>query len=443
MAALPYHPSKAWPIRELLANAGDILRTCEREAAEKGMKLSLTDKLSGGKLTVGQGVIAGCAGGMYDNIAAAADILRGGSTGNGYFSLSVYPPSVPVELELTRGGVTETLLSAGAVVKPCFCGPCFGAGDTPANGAISIRHTTRNFPSREGSRPSEGQSAAVILMDARSIAATAARGGILTSAADVDYRESAPARRSFDAGVYEKRVYNGFGRPLPEEPLRFGPNIAPWPDIPALPEHLLLRLCSVIRDPVTTTDELIPSGETSSYRSNPLRLAEFTLSRRDPGYVGRAKEARATPEAERTAVLEQLGQSVDIIEKTGIGSAIYAVMPGDGSAREQAASCQRVLGGAANLCRDFATKRYRSNCVNWGMLPFRTAEPFPLETGDWIFVPDIRRAVREGAERVEAAALHEGRKVDIILELAGLSAQEREILLAGCLMNWYKEKRHG
>lgn len=456
MAALPFHPSQAYPIRELKQNAGDILRRCELDAEKKlsgGVHLRLTDKLKDGKLLVDQGIIAGCAGGMYDNIAEAAAILDGYGTGSGYFALSVYPSSVPVSLELMKNGVQQSLLESGAVMKPAFCGPCFGAGEVPANGALSIRHTTRNFPNREGSRPSDGQLASVMLMDARSIAATARNGGILTSAAEIDYVPPEPHPAGFDGGVYEKRVYFGFGEPNPDEPLRFGPNIAEWPEIPALPENLLMRVCSVIDDPVTTTDELIPSGETSSYRSNPMKLAEFTLSRRDPAYVGRAK-ATAADEKRRTAgnapqeleeAVEKAGYSREILSDTRLGSVIYATMPGDGSAREQAASCQRVLGGCANICREFATKRYRSNCVNWGMLPFILDRdvPFVCEPGDYIFVPGIRATVASGAESVAAKAVCKSGVKDIILRLPGMAAGEREIVLDGCLMNWYRRKNLG
>lgn len=442
MAALPFHPSNAITLRELIADPGDALRECEREALGRGMELHLTDKVADGRLRVEQGVIAGCAGGMLDNIRQAAAILSGRSVGCGAFSLSVYPSSVPVQLEAVKCGAQSALLEAGAVFKPCFCGPCFGAGDVPANGALSIRHTTRNFPNREGSRPGEGQSAGVILMDARSIAATAANGGVLTSAAELDYDDPSPVEREFDGGVYAKRVYNGFGDAKSDEPLKLGPNIVPWPEIPALPENLLLRLCSVIDDPVTTTDELIPSGETSSYRSNPLRLAEFTLSRRDPEYVRRAKDTAAIGAEETASVLSRLGQSVDIINRTGVGSVIYAVMPGDGSAREQAASCQRVLGGAANICHRFATKRYRSNVVNWGMLPLQLPEdaPFELSVGDWIFLGGIREAIGSGAESVSATALTGSGTVDITFLLPGLTDEERGIILAGCLMNRFREE---
>jgi aconitate hydratase len=420
MIALPFHPSEAYTIRELQQNAGDILRECEKRAAEKfggRVTLELTSKLRDGKLHVDQGVIAGCSGGMYDNIAEAAAILDGGSTGNGEFSLSVYPPSVPVNLELINSGVQARLMASGAVFKPCFCGPCFGAGDVPGNGALSIRHTTRNFPNREGSRPADGQLSGVALMDARSIAATAANGGVLTAATDIDYVPPAPHPAAFDGSAYEKRVYFGFGKARPETALRFGPNITPWPEIPPMPEDLHMELASVIHDPVTTTDELIPSGETSSYRSNPLKLASFALSRRDPEYVGRAKK----------------------IQAAGLASCIFAECPGDGSAREQAASCQRVLGGAANICRKFATKRYRSNCVNWGMLPLALAEgaPFDFAPGDRVDIPGARKAVESGAD--ELTGYING--AEYVFTIGPLTKQEREILLAGCLMNWYAERR--
>lgn len=456
MAALPFHPSKAFTIRALRENAGDILRQCELDAEKKlsgGVRLRLTDRLKNGKLMVDQGIIAGCAGGMYDNIAEAAAILEGCGTDSGYFSLSVYPSSVPVSLELLKSGVQQILLENGAVMKPAFCGPCFGAGDVPANGALSVRHTTRNFPNREGSKPSDGQLASVMLMDARSIAATARNGGVLTSAANLDYVPPAPRPAGFDGGVYDKRVYFGFNAPMPEEPLRFGPGIAEWPEIPALPENLLMRVCSVIEDPVTTTDELIPSGETSSYRSNPMKLAEFTLSRRDPAYVARAK-ATAADEAMRAAgnppealaaVIEKAGYARDILNNTGLGSVIYATMPGDGSAREQAASSQRILGGCANICREFATKRYRSNCVNWGMLPFILDRdiPFGCVPGDHIFVPGIRAAVISGADSVTARVIGMDGIREMTLRLPGLTAGEREIILDGCLMNWYRRKNRG
>jgi len=456
MAALPFHPSKAWPIRVLKENAGDILRQCELDAEKKlsgGMHLQLTDKLKDGQILVDQGIIAGCAGGMYDNIAEAAAILKGKSTGSGYFSLSIYPSSVPVGLELLKSGVQQSLIESGAVFKPAFCGPCFGAGDVPANGALSIRHTTRNFPNREGSKPSDGQLASVVLMDSRSIAATARNGGILTSAAEIDYEPPAPRTAGFDGGIYDKRVYYGFHDPKPEEELRFGPNIVEWPEIPALSENLMMQVCSVIDDPVTTTDELIPSGETSSYRSNPMKLAEFTLSRRDPAYVDRAKKtaadekrrAEGNPPAGLVDAVEKAGYSEEILKTTGLGSVIYATMPGDGSAREQAASSQRVLGGCANICREFATKRYRSNCINWGMLPFVLDRdvPFDSEPGDYIFVPGIRGLVASGGESADAKVIGKNGVREITLRLPGLTEGEREILLDGCLMNWYRRKNRG
>ena len=384
---------------------------------------------------------------MYDNIAEAAAILAGHDTGSGYFSLSVYPPSVPVNLELMENGVQQSLLASGALFKPCFCGPCFGAGDVPANNGLSIRHTTRNFPNREGSKPSDGQLAGVILMDARSIAATARNHGVLTSAADVDYTPPAPVQRRFDRKVYDRRVYFGFGHARPDAPLKYGPNIAEWPAIPALADDLLMQVASVLRDEVTTTDELIPSGETSSYRSNPLKLAEFALSRRDPDYVPRAKAAQAL-EASRAAgavppalaeVLKSLNLPESALARMHIGSVIFANKPGDGSAREQAASCQRVLGGSANICYDFATKRYRSNCVNWGMLPFTLAEgaAFDGDAGDFVYVPDVREKVARGDEDFPAVLVHKGKAQPITLYLKNTNAEERELLLTGCLMNHY------
>lgn len=453
MAALPFHPSKAYTIRELQENAGDIFRQIELEA-EKSFsgkaKLHLTEKLVDGKIMVDQGVIAGCAGGMYDNIAEAAAILEGKSVGDGYFSLSVYPPSVPVNLELIQSGVQQKLMESGALFKSCFCGPCFGAGDVPANNALSIRHTTRNFPNREGSKPMDGQISGVMLMDARSIAATAASGGVLTSAADIDYKTPTQKQRSFDRGVYEKRVYFGFGKEMPEEPLRMGPNIAEWPKILPLSENLLLRIASVLRDPVTTTDELIPSGETSSYRSNPIKLASFTLSRRDPEYVTRARaiadmdrhRAYGDYSEELLTVMRRLGLPTATLKTTDLRSVIFANKPGDGSAREQAASCQRVLGGGANICYEYATKRYRSNCINWGMLPFTldSDESFDCQTGDYIFVSNIRTAVDNGEETVEAQVLTKSGVKPLRLNMAGLTADERQIILDGCLMNYYAAK---
>ncbi len=451
MAALPFHPSEAFTIAELKANAGDILREVERRSAEAlGRELKLTDKLAGGRIVVDQGVIAGCAGGMYDNIAEAAAILEGRGMRSVDFALSIYPPSVPVNIELIKDGVQQRLLENGALFKPCFCGPCFGADEIPGNNGLSIRHTTRNFPNREGSKPSEGQAAGVILMDARSIAATAANGGVLTSAAELDY-EKPPARVcSFDAAPYERRVYFGFGKADPSAPLKFGPNIVPWPEIPSMGENLLIRLCSVIHDEVTTTDELIPSGESSSYRSNPLKLASLALSRRDPGYVERA---RAVQEEERLrreggysesllSAAKLLGLGESDLKSVQLGSAIFARKPGDGSAREQAASCQRVLGGSANICYEYATKRYRSNCVNWGLLPFTIdrAVDFKWETGDYIYIPGIRKALLEMKSEIAARAASKNGVEDITLKLEGLTEEERDILLAGCLMNWYAER---
>ena len=379
----------------------------------EGKKVDLASKLRDGKLMIDQGVIAGCAGGMFENIAEAAAILHGHSVGNGYFNLSVYPPSVPVNVELINKGIQQDLMLSGALLKSCFCGPCFGAGDVPGNGALSIRHTTRNFPNREGSKPGDGQISYVALMDARSIAATARNQGVLTAATDIDYTVPADMSYGFDSTVYENRVYFGYDKPLEDEALIYGPNIIPWPEIPAMPEDLTLELASVIHDPVTTTDELIPSGETSSYRSNPMKLATFALSRRDPEYVQRAKD----------------------IQAKGIYSCIFAECPGDGSAREQAASCQRILGGAANICRKFATKRYRSNCINWGMLPLTLSEdiPFDYQPGDQLILPGIRAAVESGADEVTGTI----NGTSYTFSIGPLTDREREILLAGCLMNWY------
>lgn len=450
MIALPFHPSNALTIREFLDNADDILAAVESDAKKRWPQVNphLVDKIHDGGVWADQGIVAGCAGGLFDNITAAADILRGGSVGDGGFSLSVYPTSVPVSLALTRAGVTADLLEAGAIIKPSFCGPCFGAGDVPANNALSLRHTTRNFPNREGSKPGEGQFSGVCLMDARSIAATARNGGRITPAteADCDIR---PLSYQFDAAPYEKRVYNGIGRPQPEMELVMAPNITDWPEIRPLADNLLVELAAVLRDEVTTTDELIPSGETSSYRSNPLRLAEFTLSRREPQYVPRAKAAAAA-EADRLAgksperliaLLNRVGDGKSLLKTTQSGSAVYANRPGDGSAREQAASCQRVLGGCANFCRSFATKRYRSNCINWGILPFTLEEDFPGENGDWVFIPGVRKALAAAEETLPATLLRSGGGLEpLILHLQGLTAEEREILLDGCLMNYYRKR---
>ena len=415
MIALPFHPSEAYSIHDFQANAGDILRETEKRLEQQleGKSVDLASKLKDGKLMIDQGVIAGCAGGMFENIAEAASILHGHSVGNGYFNLSVYPPSVPVNVELINKGIQQDLMLSGALFKSCFCGPCFGAGDVPGNGALSIRHTTRNFPNREGSKPSDGQISYVALMDARSIAATARNQGVLTAATDIDYTVPSDMSYGFDSTVYENRVYFGYDKPNENESLIYGPNIIPWPEIPAMPEDLTLELASVIHDPVTTTDELIPSGETSSYRSNPMKLASFALSRRDPEYVQRAKD----------------------IQAKGIYSCIFAECPGDGSAREQAASCQRILGGAANICRKFATKRYRSNCINWGMLPLTLPEdiPFEYQPGDQLVLPGIRAAVESGADEVTGTI--NGKSYTFTI--GPLTDREREILLAGCLMNWY------
>ncbi len=443
MIALPFHPSNAYTIREFLANPVEILKKVE----EQGRKIkgddsfTLTDKVRDGKVYVDQGVIAGCAGGGYENVAEAAEILRGGSVGTGAFALSVYPASQPVYKALTEGGYVSTLFDAGVIVKTAFCGPCFGAGDVPANNAFSIRHTTRNFENREGSKPAQGQLAAVALMDARSIAATAANGGALTSALDYNYNKRIRKYR-FDGKIYENRVYHGAQKPDPAAQLVYGPNIADWPEQIALGKNLLMKVVSVLKDPVTTTDELIPSGETSSYRSNPMKLAEFALSRKDPGYVARAKAVMADERVRRETgalpeeVLKDLGGFVPE-EGTIYGSVVVSNKPGDGSAREQAASCQRVLGGVANICIEYATKRYRSNLINWGMLPF-TTKKIDLKVGDYLYIPNIADAVATGEERVVAKVISGGKTHDIALELGALTAEERRILLAGCLINYNK-----
>ena len=449
MIALPFHPSNAYTIKEFLANAEEILKGVEEDARRRFPKADphLTDKIHDGGVWADQGVIAGCAGGLFDNIAEAADILRGKFTGSGAFSFDVYPTSVPVSLELMKLGATADLLESGAIIKPSFCGPCFGAGDVPANNGLSLRHTTRNFPNREGSKPGEGQFAGVCLMDARSIAATAANGGRITPATDLDYT---PVHHEyhFDDTVYKNRVYYGFGKADPSVELQMGPNITDWPKMYQLSENLLVELAAVIHDPVTTTDELIPSGETSSYRSNPLRLAEFTLSRRVPEYVDRSKAVARQETARREGtlsehlrqVLSQVGDADRLAESTQFGSCVFANKPGDGSAREQAASCQKVLGGFANICYQFATKRYRSNCINWGILPFTLDEgtPFDYESGDCVFVPHIRQAVEQGREDIPAKVIcRDGSVHDLLLHVKGLTADEKEILLRGCLMNYY------
>jgi aconitate hydratase len=493
MIALPFHPSNVWEIDALLENPGDILRQVEIDGAalieNPKIRFNLTGKIDGqGHIRVDQGIIAGCAGGTFDNITAAAAILEGDgpclggaggsggggsggpgagpAAGNEQFSLSVYPGSQPVLLELARNGTVGRLISRGVLVRTAFCGPCFGAGDVPANNGLSIRHTTRNFPNREGSKPVNGQISSVCLMDARSIAATARRGGVLSSAEFTDPPEKISYR--YDDSPYKARVYHGAGRPEPEAALQYGPNITDWPDFPRLGENLLVKIISFITDPVTTTDEIIPSGETSSYRSNPLGLAEFTLSRKDPSYVEKAKQIRGAEEARRraagrgkpeggagtAAVLqaefpELAGVFANIRgipgfgdgdpEDIQIGSAIYALKPGDGSAREQAASCQRVLGGAANFAREYATKRYRSNLINWGILPFILLGPPPFKKGDYVFLPRIAGAIRNGAASLEAYVVEAepGLKPNPYIQaLPELDRGERDLILEGCLINY-------
>lgn len=456
MIAMPFHPSNAYTIEEVNANLKDILHDVEEKAKvslDNAVEYSLQDKIRNGKLYVEQGIIAGCAGGGFENICAAADIIRGKNIGSDAFTFSVYPASTPIYMELVKNGAVADLLAAGTVVKTAFCGPCFGAGDTPANNAFSIRHTTRNFPNREGSKLQNGQISSVALMDARSIAATAANKGYLTPATDLDVEYKNPTYH-FDASIYENRVFDSHGKADPDAKIQFGPNIKDWPQMPALPENLLLKVVSEIHDPVTTTDELIPSGETSSYRSNPLGLAEFALSRKDPAYVGRAKEVQKAQKAieAHTCPLEVLEELKPVMTKVreqfpkagegnlGIGSTIFAVKPGDGSAREQAASCQKVLGGWANIASEYATKRYRSNLINWGMLPFITKEDhtaLPFKNGDYIFVPEIRKVIEEKAEEVKAYVVDDGLK-EITLHLGALTDTEREIILKGCLINYYR-----
>ncbi len=453
MIALPFHPSNAFEIDELNANLGDILREVEKEAARltegKDIEFSLMDKITPKGLQVQQGIIAGCAGGTYTNVMAAAHILKGAQCGQGEFTLDVYPSSQPVFMDLLAKGAISDLMATGAIVKTAFCGPCFGAGDTPANNALSIRHATRNFPNREGSKPGAGQLSAVALMDARSIAATAANGGILTSAEKYADNYEVP-EYNYDDSSYRARIYNGFGKAEPEDKLIYGPNIKDWPEQEALAQNILLRVCSKIMDKVTTTDELIPSGETSSYRSNPLGLAEFTLSRRDPGYVQRAKDVRALEKARLAgeaqsdeALKNALGKVKNILpdvdEKTiEIGSVIYCVKPGDGSAREQAASCQRVLGGLANICSEYATKRYRSNVMNWGMLPFQMKNEPTFEIGDYILVPNVLDAMDGDMQSIKAYVLGDEVK-EIELYIAPMTEDEKKIVKAGCLINFNRK----
>ena len=456
MIAMPFHPSNTYTIDELNANLMDILDDCEKKAQVSfngAVDLNLKNKVRNGRLYVDQGIIAGCAGGGFENICDAADILKGASIGPDEFTLSVYPASTPIYMELVKNGAVASLMATGAIVKTAFCGPCFGAGDTPSNNAFSIRHSTRNFPNREGSKVQSGQIASVALMDARSIAATAANKGYLTSAADIDADYSKP-KYFFDKTIYENRVFDSHGVAEPEVEIQLGPNIKDWPKMCPLTDNLILKVVSEIHDPVTTTDELIPSGETSSYRSNPLGLAEFTLSRKDPAYVGRAKEVQKAEKAreageEPYAVLPELKAAVDVIKtqfadinenNTGIGSTIFAVKPGDGSAREQAASCQKVLGGWANIAHEYATKRYRSNLINWGMLPFliKTGD-LPFANSDYLFVPDVRKAVEEKWDSIKAYAVRGSAMTEFAMTLGDLTAEEREIILKGCLINYNRK----
>ena len=456
MIAMPFHPSNTYTVDEVNANLDDILADGEKRAQvslDGKIPYTLRNKVVDGKLYVDQGIIAGCAGGGFENICAAADILRGTSIGADAFTLSVYPASTPIYMELAKNGVLADLLETGAVVKTAFCGPCFGAGDTPANNAFSIRHTTRNFPNREGSKIQNGQISSVALMDARSIAATAANKGFLTSAENFtgEYRGQ---KYFFDKNIYANRVFDSKGVADPSVEIQFGPNIKDWPKMPALAENLVLKVVSEIHDPVTTTDELIPSGETSSYRSNPLGLAEFTLSRKDPAYVGRAKEVQKAEHAIENGecpleVVPELKPVMEAVNKVypevgkgnlGIGSTIFAVKPGDGSAREQAASCQKVLGGWANIANEYATKRYRSNLINWGMLPFLIpAGDLPFANGDYLFFPEIRKAVEEKADSITGYVVKESGLVPFTVTLGELTDDEREIILKGCLINYNRK----
>ena len=455
MIAMPFHPSNTYTIEEVNANLDDILADVEKRALvslDGAVDYSLRDKVHDGKLYVDQGIIAGCAGGGYENICAAANILKGASIGSDEFTLSVYPASTPIYMELVKNGAVADLMQTGAIVKTAFCGPCFGAGDTPANNAFSIRHSTRNFPNHEGSKLQNGQISSVALMDARSIAATAANKGYLTPATDVEASDFIP-KYHFDKTIYDNRVFDSKGVADPSVEIQFGPNIKDWPEMSALPQNMLLKVVSEIHDPVTTTDELIPSGETSSYRSNPLGLAEFALSRKDPAYVGLAKEVQKAQKAieagedaaeafpEVKDILETVKESyADVTQDNlGIGSTIFAVKPGDGSAREQAASCQKVLGGWANIANEYATKRYRSNLINWGMLPFTIDKgELPFKNKDYIFVPDVRKAVEDKLTKIPAYVVNEGMK-EITLTLGELTDDEREIILKGCLINYYRD----
>ena len=454
MIAMPFHPSNVYTIEELNNNLEDILRDVEKKALvsldNNNIDFKLTDKIHDGRLYVEQGVIAGCAGGGFENLCDAADILRGKNIGADEFSLSVYPASQPIFMELVKNGRIADLMEAGATVRTAFCGPCFGAGDVPSNKGLSIRHSTRNFPNREGSKVTNGQIASVALMDARSIAATAANKGYLTAATDIDADFTKP-KYYFDHTIYDNRVFNGVGKADPSVEIKFGPNIVDWPKMHALTDNVLLKVVSMIHDPVTTTDELIPSGETSSYRSNPLGLAEFTLSRKDPAYVGKAKEVQKVEKARIAGediyaedanlkdVYEAISKQFDVKpEETEVGSVIFAVKPGDGSAREQAASCQRVLGGMANIAREYATKRYRSNLINWGMLPFVFDGDLVFDKDDYIFVKDIKKAIETKEDTIHAYVVNQGMK-EIELHLGNLTDDEREIILKGCLINYNKK----
>ena len=456
MIAMPFHPSNTYTIEELNANLMDILDDCEKKALvslDGAVDFTLKDKVHNGRLYVEQGIIAGCAGGGFENICDAADILKGASIGPDEFTLSVYPASTPIYMELVKNGSVATLMECGAIVKTAFCGPCFGAGDTPANNGLSIRHSTRNFPNREGSKLQSGQIASVALMDARSIAATAANKGYLTAATDIDVNYTKP-KYFFDKRIYDNRVFDSKGAADPSVEIKFGPNIKDWPAMEALTDNLVLKVVSEIHDPVTTTDELIPSGETSSYRSNPLGLAEFALSRKDPAYVGRAKAVQRAEKArvagkepgeafsEIAPVLSAIQAAYGDVnsENTGIGSTIFAVKPGDGSAREQAASCQKVLGGWANIANEYATKRYRSNLINWGMLPFLIdAGELPFKNGDYLFIPGIRQAVIDKVSQVKAYVVADSGLQEFTLRLGDLTDDEREIILKGCLINYYRD----
>lgn len=454
MIAMPFHPSNVYTIDELNANLYDILDEVEKKAlislGNTKVKYTLQDKVRNGKLYMEQGIIAGCAGGGFENICDATDILEGKYIGVDEFSLSVYPASQPIYLELVKNGSVAKLMETGATIRTAFCGPCFGAGDVPANNCLSIRHTTRNFANREGSKITSGQIASVALMDARSIAATAVNKGYLTSAEDIDINFSKP-KYFFDSKIYDNRVYNGLGNPQPSTELKFGPGIIDWPAMSGLTEDMVLKVVSIILDPVTTTDELIPSGETSSYRSNPLGLAEFTLSRKDPAYVGRAKEAQKAETARIAgediyASNDEIKDVFDEINKkfsvdpttTEIGSVIYAVKPGDGSAREQAASCQKVLGGLANIAKEYATKRYRSNLINWGMLPFILSEDLPFENGDYIYIKDVKTSIAARKSEIKAYVVGKNMK-EFTLKLGELTDDEREIIQKGCLINYYRD----